>query len=146
MLPMKLWKFLTQKTVLKQLLFVLVLFILLIPMAMLDSASQVKVRFSQETFQVRSDKYNMTIQYSDIASAELTDLAEAGEKVADAFDDKIIRTGVWHNEAWGEYIIVVDLDTTNCVKLTLEDGRVLVFSRKNNTATEDDFLKLQSHL
>lgn len=143
---MKLWKFLTNKVVLRQLLFVLALFVLLIPMAMLDSNTQVKVQFDVETVLVKSDKYKMTIQYSDIASAQLTDLAEAGEKVTDAFDDKIIRTGIWKNDAWGEYIIVADLDTTNCIKLELHDGRILVFSRKNNEATEKDFAELQSYL
>ena len=143
---MKLWKFLTNKVVLRQLLFVVALFVLLIPMALLDSGTQVKVNFYDDSVNVKSDKYAMSIQYADIASAELVELAEAGEKVADAFDDKIIRTGTWHNDTWGEYIIVADLDTTNCIKLSLNDGRILVFSRKNDKSTAEDFVELQTFL
>ena len=143
---MKLWKFLTNKVVLRQLLFVLALFALLIPMALLDSGTQVKVKFYDDSVNVKSDKYTMSVQYSDIASAELVAIAEPGEKVADSFDDKIIRTGTWENDAWGEYIIVADLDTTTCIKLELNDGRILVFSRKNDTATAEDFETLQAYL
>ena len=143
---MKLWKFLTSHTVLKQLVFILVLFALLIPVAIWDSNAQVSVSFDAETVFVKCDRYNMRIQYSDIAAAELVALAEAGEPIADCRDDEIIRCGVWHNDAWGEYTIVADMDAATCVKLELHDGRILVFSRKNDKATAEDFETLQPYL
>lgn len=143
---MKLLNFFRSRAVLKQLFFVLALFALLIPMAIWDSNSQVKVRFDSDVVFVKCDRYNMTIQYSDIAQAELTELPEAGEPIADCRDDNIIRCGVWHNEAWGEYTIVADADATNCIKLHLNDGRILVFNRKNNASTEKDFVELQGYL
>ena len=143
---MKFLNFFRSHAVIKQLLFVLALFALLIPMAILDSNSQVKVRFDSDVVFVKCDRYNMTIQYSDIAQAELTELPEAGEPIADCRDDNIIRCGVWNNDTWGEYTIVADADATNCVKLTLNDGRILVFNRKNNEATEKDFVELQGFL
>ena len=76
----------------------------------------------------------------------MTALPEPGERLADAYDDDILRAGVWQNETWGEYIIVADLDATNCIKMDLNDGRTLVFSRKNNEATEKDFAELQNFL
>ena len=143
---MKFVNFFRSHAVIKQLLFVLVLFALLIPVAIWDSNSQVKVRFGSDTVSVKCDRYSMSILYADIASAELTELAEPGEPIADCRDDDIILCGVWHNEVWGEYTIVADADATNCVKLTLNDGRILIFNRKNNEATEKDFVELQSFL
>lgn len=143
---MKLLNFFRSHVVIKQLLFVLVLFALLIPAAIWDSNSQVKVRFESDTVFVKCDRYNMRIQYSDIAHAELTQLPEPGAPIQDCRDDDIILCGVWNNDTWGEYIIVADADATNCVKLELNDGRILVFNRKNNEATEKDFVELQSFL
>ena len=139
-------KALFSKTALKQLVFVLILFALLIPTALWDSNSQVKLRYHEDHFRVTSDRYDMTIYYADIVSAELTDLKEPGEDIADARDDKIIRVGVRKNEAWGEYIIVADMDCTNCVVLTLHDGRTLVFSHKNDKATAEAYDTLLTHL
>ena len=141
---MKLLNFFRSHAVIRQLLFVLVLFALLIPAAIWDSNSQVKVNFEPDMVHVKCDRYSMSIQYSDIADAELTELPEAGDPVADCRDDGIIRCGVWRNDTWGEYIIVADADVTNCVKLTLHDGRILVFNRKNNDSTAKDFVELQS--
>ena len=136
----------TKKAALKQLLFVLFLFALLIPVAVWDSNSQVRVHFDDTSVQVKSDKYTMDIPYSEIASAELTGLAAPGEKVRDSFDDDILRTGIWRNDAWGEYCINADLDATNCVLLRLTDGRVFVISRKDNDTTREICETLLSHI
>ena len=130
----------------KHILFAIALMALMLLFAVRQSNTTVKVYFGQEAVDVTSAKYTMSIRYEDIASAELATLAEAGEKVADGYDDDILRAGVWHNDAWGEYIIVADLDATNCIKLDLNDGRILVFSRKNNDSTAEDFVELQSYL
>ena len=143
---MKFWQSFSKESVLRQLIFVLVLFAILIPVAIWDSDTQVKVTFDSASLLVSSDKYNMSIQYSDIASAELVELAESGEKVEDAWDNDIIRAGVWKNDTWGEYIIVADLDVDTCIVLRLHDGRTLVFSRKNEKTTENMYETLLSHL
>ena len=130
----------------KNLIFSVVLMTLMILFAVRQSNNTVKVSFLEEQLNVSSNKYSMSIMYSDIRSAELTALPEPGERLADAYDDDILRAGVWQNETWGEYIIVADLDATNCIKMDLNDGRTLVFSRKNNEATEKDFAELQNFL
>ena len=129
-----------------QLIFVLVLFAILIPIAIWDSNTQVKVDFYDTDLSIRSDKYSMSVTYGDIVSAELADLAEPGEKVEDGFDNDIIRTGVWSNDTWGEYYICADLDATNCVVLQLTDGRIFVFSCKNNETTAEYYEQLLPHL
>ena len=96
--------------------------------------------------QVISSKYSLTIQYADIVSAELADLAEAGEEIRDSYDDEILRAGVWRNDTWGEYIICADLDTTNCIVVTINDGRTMVFSRKNEATNAELYQTLQTYL
>ena len=131
---------------LKHMLFAIALFAILIPFAIRDSNNQVKVSFDDTSIYTTSNKYTMTIRYDQIANAELTDLAEAGEKVQDGYDDDILRAGMWKNDTWGEYHITADLDATNCVVMTLTDGRLFVFSRKDNDTTAELFETLQSHL
>ena len=143
---MNFWRSFSKKSALRQLLFAVVLFALAIPVAILDSSTQVKVDFGQEQVSIRSDRYNMTVRYEQIASAQLSPLAEPGEDMEDAFDNDILRAGKWHNDTWGDYYITADLDASNCIVLQLDDGRIFVFSRKNDTATSEDFRILQTHL
>ncbi len=120
---------------LKHFLFAVLLFAVLIPFAIRDSNNQVKVRYDDTSVYVSSNKYSMTVRYDEIASVELTDLAEPGEKVQDGYDDDILRAGMWRNDTWGEYHIAADLDTTNCVLLRLKDDRIFVISQKDNETT-----------
>lgn len=141
---MKFWKSFSKAAVLKQFFFVLVLFALLIPIAFLDSDTQVKVKFYEDEISIKSDRYTMTVRYDQIAEAELTDLADPGEKVQDGFDNDIIRAGTWKNDVWGEYSINADPDTSLCVKMTLTDGRIFVFSCKDDAKTEELYKTLMN--
>lgn len=143
---MKFWKSFSKAAVLKQFFFVLALFALLIPIAFWDSGTQVKVRFYNDEVNIKSDRYTMVVRYDLIESAELTELAEPGEKVLDGFDNDIVRTGTWKNDVWGEYSINADPDTNTCVKMNLTDGRVFVFSCKDDEKTADLYETLQTHL
>ena len=131
---------------LKQILFALFLFALLIPIALWDSNTQVKVSFGDTSVNITSDKYSLGIPYDIIEEAELTELAEPGEELEETWDNDIIRTGKWENDTWGEYYIVADLDTDNCIVAHLEDGRIFVFSRKDNATTEEDYNILMGYL
>ena len=143
---MKFWESFSKKAVIRQFFFVLALFALLIPVAIWDSGTQVKVTFYAEDFRVKSDRYTMTVRYDQVADAELTQLAEPGEKVLDGFDNDIVRTGTWKNDVWGEYSVNADPDTSVCVKMTLTDGRVFVFSCKDDLKTEDVYKTLMTKL
>lgn len=143
---MKFWKSFSKKAVLRQFLFVLALFVLLIPVAIWDSGTQVKVSFSNTDVRIKSDRYTMTVKYEQIAAATLEDLAEPGEKVEDGFDNDIVRTGTWQNDVWGKYWICADPDTSNCVVMELTDGRIFVFSSKNDEKTAQLHETLLSYL
>ena len=131
---------------LKHILFAVVLMAIMLFFAIRQSDNMVKVYFEDTNVQVTSSKYSMSIQYADIQSAELAPMEAAGEEIADTYDDDILRAGTWRNDVWGEYSICADLDTTNCVVVTINDGRTLVFSRKNNDTTAELYNTLQTYL
>lgn len=143
---MNFWKSFSKKAALRQFVFVLVIFALLIPFAIWDSGTQVKVHFNAYDLVAKSDRYTMSVKYEQIASVELAALAEPGEKVQDGFDNDIVRTGTWRNDVWGEYSINADPDTTNCVVMHLTDGRIFVFSSKNDEKTAQLYETLLTHL
>lgn len=131
---------------LKHILFAIGLIALMLLFAIRQSNNTVKVSFNRDMVDVTSAKYSMSIRYEDIVSARLTDLAEDGERIDYCYDDGTLRAGIWHNDTWGDYIIVADLDTSKCIYIEIEDGRVLVFSRKNDKTTKEDFETLQTYL
>jgi len=130
----------------KHILFAIGLVALMLVFAFWQSGNVVKVTFYEESVFVKARRYAMDIHYEDIQSAELTAMEESGEEVLDSFDDDTVRTGVWKNEAWGEYTTCIDPDTDNCILLKIEDGRTLVFSRKDDETTEALFETLQTYL
>ena len=131
---------------LKHILFATALMGLMILFAIRQSNNTVKVYFEQDQVVATSAKYSLGMPYDQIASAKLTELPFEGDRVASAYDDDTLRAGVWNNETWGEYYIVCDLDAKNCIEVTLTDGRIFVFSRKDNATTEADYQTLLEHL
>ena len=130
----------------KHMLFAVALFAILIPFAIRDSNNQVKVSFDDTSVYTSSNKYSLTVSYDQIDRVELAVLPEAGEKVEDGYDDDILRAGKWINDTWGEYYITADLDTSNCVVMHLTDGRIFVFSSKNDETTAEHYQTLLTHL
>lgn len=130
----------------KHILFAIGLFAVMMLFAVNQSNNSVKVYFEDTEVQATSAKYSISIPYDMIVSAELVTLPAEGERVLDAYDDGTLRAGIWQNEVWGEYYIVADLDVKTCIEVTLDDGRIFVFSRKNEDTTAEIFAELQSHL
>ena len=143
---MKFWQSFSKSSMKRQFLFGLFLFAVMIPIAVLDSNTQVKVNFYDTDVYIKSDKYTMSVPYDIIEAAELVPMAEPGERVENSYDNDVLRAGVWYNEAWGEYHIAADLDTSNCIVLHLDDGRTFVFSCKSDKKTTSLYEELQTHL
>lgn len=143
---MNFWKSFSKKAALRQFCFGLVIIALLIPVAIWDSGTQVKVSFGSSQVQIKSDRYNMTVPYELIADAQLQPLGDPGEKVEEGFDNDIIRTGTWKNDAWGVYSVNADPDTSTCVVMQLTDGRIFVFSIKNDEKTAETYETLLTYI
>lgn len=132
---------------LRHIIFAVVLLGIMFLFAINQSNNMVKVNFEEEQIRISSSKYSMIVEYAQIASAELAELGDPGEKLnEDAYDDDLVRFGAWTNDAWGEYYVCVDPDTSNCVVLHLTDGRTFVFSRKNDAETQKIYEELLTHI
>ena len=131
---------------LKHILFAVVLVGLMMLFAVSHSNNMVKVKFREESIRISSSKYKITMEFEDIVSVALEDLAEPGQEKENCFDDEMLRTGLWENDAWGRYYVCADLDTTKCIVARLHDGRVFVFSCKNDAKTEQIYNDLLSKL
>lgn len=117
-----------------------------ITLGLWDSATQVDVTFRDASVYVKADKYQLDIPYEKITSAELTDLAEAGEEINNGADDKTLRTGYWENDTWGKHHIIADLEAENCIVIYLEDGQIFVFSQKDTETTAEVYQTLRGYL
>ena len=142
---MKIFELFKNKVAVRYFIFGLLLFAATIGLSFIDSANDVKVTFEADAVLVESDRYKMSILYSEIENVELTEMADAGESISGK-DTMVLRTGTWNNEAWGEHYICADLDCLQCIVVRISDGRVLVFSSKNDETTAQLYETLLTHL
>lgn len=130
----KFWKLVSRK----DLVFGILLFAVVIGMTVYETNHKVAVDFSDTAVDIRTSKYSMSIPYDLVESIELVELPDAGQ-VIDGTDDMAARTGLWENETWGEYYVCADLNSPTCIVAHLKDGRIFVFSRRNEEETEHDY-------
>ena len=126
-------------------IFGLCLFIVVIGVSLVEAHFRIDVAMSDAQMTVSSNRYNMSVEYSLIESAELAEMPDRGENI-DGKDETSIRYGQWSNGTWGEYYVCAIPNATNCVVLHLTDGRTFVFNARSNDYTAELFAELQSHL
>lgn len=137
----KFWKLVSKR----DLVFGIIIFAAVIIFSFVESANKVKVEFSEDAVDIKAPKYSMNVPYDMVESIELVEIAEPGENVKGR-DDMVTRTGIWENEAWGEYYACLDLQTSQCIVIHLDDGRTFVFSRRSNEETAEIFETFRTHL
>ena len=108
-------------------------------------SNKVRFTFGEDSVDIKTTRYTMNIPYHMIDSAALVEKPDMGRKV-DGFTDDIIATGIWSNEAWGEYTACIEVATDNCIVIGLTDGRSFVVSRRDNEETQKVFEELQTHI
>ena len=137
----KFWKLVSRK----DLVFGILLFAVVIGMTVYETYHKVRVDFSDAAVDIHTSKYAMTIPYDLVESIELEKLPDPGQ-VIDGADDMAARTGLWVNEAWGKHCICADLNSSTCIAAYLKDGRIFVFSRRNEKETENDYRQFLQRL
>lgn len=142
---MNFWQKIKALVPLRHIIFVLCLFAVTMVIFYFDSAEDIKVNFNEDAVNVKASSYQLTIPYDMIDSAELVSMEEGGVRLS-GNDNMVTRTGNWENEAWGSYYICADLDATNCIVAHLDDGRIFVFSRKNDKETTSIYEELLTYL
>jgi len=142
---MKFWEKFWRLVSKKDLVFVTLIILIAVIIPLVQSANNVKVTFGEDAVDIVSRRYTMNVPYEMVETIELTELPDGGENL-NGRDDMVTRTGRWKNEVWGEYYACLDLQTSQCVVIHLNDGRIFVFSRKSNEDTVSVYETFQNHL
>jgi len=127
----------------------LLVFILLIIVGIVISTFQannsVKLAFGDDIMAISSKDYNINIEYADVESLELVDNPDLCE-VVDGKNRPELQSGVWKNEAWGEYHLCFNPSATNCIVVHLTDGQTFVFNYNTNEATAEAYQEFLTHI
>lgn len=129
----------------RDLAFTLMLFAIILLIAFCRAETMMDVTFSEDAVDVVTDRYSMNIPYDMVESIELGKINEDDE-IINGVADIALRSGVWHNEQWGEYTACMDVQTDDCIVVHLNDGRIFVFSHESNETVAEEFATFQSYL
>lgn len=139
------FKKLKQLFSLKDMLFTLLLFTIIIGIAFCKGENLMNLTFGEDAVDIVSSKYSMNIPYDMVGSIELAEIDD-DDKLVNGVADIAIRTGTWSNAELGEYSACVDLQGTTCIIVRLNDGRIFIFNDSGDEKTAEAFAQFQSHL
>ncbi|MBO7251567.1 MAG: hypothetical protein J6V25_02955 [Oscillospiraceae bacterium] len=108
-------------------------------------SNKVRFSFGEDSVDIRSTKFSMNVPYDMVDSLTLEEKPDMGIEV-DGYYDRVIRTGTWKNETWGEYTSCVEVYTDNCIVIKLTDGRYFVVSRRDNEETQRVYEEFLTYL
>lgn len=129
----------------RDLAFTVLLFALILTVAFCRAEDMIQVTFGEEALDVVTNRYTMNVPYEMIESVEVGVLDKDDEIIVGK-GDIALRTGHCTNKDWGEYYGIIDLQTSKCVMIHLNNGQLFVFSHKSDEKVLEDFNTLQSYL
>ena len=129
----------------RDLAFTLLLFTLILTVAFCRAEDMIQVTFGEEALDVVTNRYTMNVPYEMIESVEVGVL-DKDDEIIEGKGDIALRTGHCTNKDWGEYYGIIDLQTSKCVMIHLNNGQLFVFSHKSDEKVLEDFNTLQSYL
>ena len=129
----------------RDLAFTVLLFALILTVAFCRAEDMIQVTFGEEALDVVTNRYTMNVPYEMIESVEVGVL-DKDDEIIEGKGDIALRTGHCTNKDWGEYYGIIDLQTSKCVMIHLNNGQLFVFSHKSDEKVLEDFNTLQSYL
>ena len=129
----------------RDLAFTVLLFALILTVAFCRAEGMIQVAFGEEALDVVTNRYSMNVPYEMVESVEIGVL-DKDDEIIEGKGDIALRTGHCTNKDWGEYYCVLDLQTSKCILIHLNDGRIFAFSHKSDEKVQEDFNTFQSHL
>ena len=125
-------------------LFLLIIIVIAVT-TMCQSSTAIKIAFADDLMALSSMDYSMNIPYADVRELELVEDPDLG-KVSDGKNKPELQSGIWENEAWGEYHLCFNPNATNCVVVHLRDGQIFVFNSNSNEATAKTYEEFLTYL
>ena len=129
----------------RDLAFTVLLFALILTVAFCRAEDMIQVNFGEESLDVVTNRYSMNVPYEMIESVEVG-ILDKNDEIIEGKGDIALRTGHCTNKDWGEYYGVMDLQTSKCILIHLNDGRIFAFSHKSDEKVQSDLETLQSYL
>ena len=129
----------------RDLAFTVLLFTLILTVAFCRAEDMIQVNFGEDALDVMTNRYSMNVPYEMIESVEVGVL-DKDDKIIQGKGDLALRTGHCTNKDWGEYYGIIDLQTSKCVLIYLNDGRLFVYSHKSDEKVQSDVATLQTYL
>ena len=129
----------------RDLAFTVLLFTLILTVAFCRAEDMIQVNFGEDALDVMTNRYSMNIPFEMIESVEVGTL-DKDDEIIQGKGDIALRTGHCTNKDWGEYYGIIDLQTSKCVLIHLNDGRLFVFSHKSDEKVQQDYETLLSYL
>ena len=129
----------------RDLAFTVLLFTLILTVAFCRAEDMIQVNFGEDALDVVTNRYSMNVPYEMIESVEVGVL-DKDDEIIQGKGDLALRTGHCTNKDWGEYYGVIDLQTSKCVLIYLNDGRLFVFSHQSDEKVQSDASTLQTYL
>ena len=129
----------------RDLAFTLLLFALILTVAFCRAEDMITVNYGEKAVDVMTNRYSLNIPYDMIESVQIGDVAEDDEIIKGKGDIALL-TGHCTNKDWGEYYGIIDRQTSKCVLIHLNDGRLFVFSHQSDEKVLEDAQTLQSYL
>ena len=121
------------------------LFTLILTVAFCRAEDMITVTYGEEAIDVMTNRYSMNIPYDMIQSVQIGDVDDDDEIIKGKGDIALL-TGHCTNREWGEYYGIIDRQTSKCVLIHLNDGRLFVFSHQSDEKVQQDYDTLLSHL
>ena len=129
----------------RDLAFTVLLFTLILTVAFCRAEDMIQVNFGENALDVVTNRYSMNIPYEIIESVEVG-ILDKDDEIIQGKGDIALRTGHCTNKDWGEYYGIIDLQTSKCVLIYLNDGRLFVFSHQSDEKVQSDASALQTYL
>ena len=129
----------------KDFIFGLIILVLVIVISIARPSKNVKAVFGEDSVDVKSTQFSMNIPYEMVVQLELTDLPDLGGNV-DGYNNRVIQTGLWENEAWGQYQSCLDLACERGIVVRLNDGQIFVINARNPEETAEVYEEFLAHV
>ena len=129
----------------RDLAFTALLFALILTVAFCRAEDMITVNYGEKAVDVMTNRYSLNIPYDMIESVQIGDVDEDDEIIKGKGDIALL-TGHCVNKVWGEYYGIIDRQTSKCVLIHLNDGRLFVFSHQSDEKVQQDYENLLSRL
>lgn len=96
------------------------------------------------SFQTESG-YTSELKWDDISAIELREELSYGTLV-EGTDNSKEKSGIWNNEAFGEYELIANAKVASCIVCFTESGRILVFNYESEESTSSLLTAIQEKL